>query len=69
MTLPEVAVGPIVAVAVGVAIVVPVLFHPFAKTIWCAIDLGFDPLAPGEAPGLEDVGRHDLGAVESAREQ
>ncbi len=69
LTLPDIAVGPIIGVGVGVAIIVPIVFHPFSKTIWCAIDLGFDPLAPGEAPGLENIGSDDLGTMESSREQ
>jgi uncharacterized protein (DUF983 family) len=56
LTAPDVAVGPLITIAVAVAIVVPVLFYPISKTLWCAIDLGFDPLEPGEAPGLELVG-------------
>lgn len=39
-------------VAVGIAGLVPLLFFPFSKTIWLAIDLIFRPLEPGEvAPG------------------
>ena len=32
----------------GVAILAPILFFPFSKTIWLAIDLQFRPLEPGE---------------------
>ena len=73
LTAPDIPVGPLVAIAVAVAIVVPVLFHPIAKTLWCAIDIGFDPLQPGEAPGLEFVRGDDggviSGSVEGPREE
>ncbi len=39
-------------VAVSIAAFVPLVFFPFSKTIWLAIDLIFRPLEPGEvAPG------------------
>jgi uncharacterized protein (DUF983 family) len=39
-------------VAVAIAGLVPLLFFPFSKTIWLAIDLIIRPLEPGEvAPG------------------
>lgn len=45
-------VGMIVA-AVAVAAFVPLLFYPFSKTIWLALDLMMRPLEPGEvAPGF-----------------
>ena len=37
-------------VALGVALVLPVLFAPWSATLWLVIDLGFRPLEPGEAP-------------------
>ena len=39
-------------VGLGVAVVFPVIFYPFSKTTWTAIDLAMTPLEPGEAPTL-----------------
>jgi uncharacterized protein (DUF983 family) len=39
VTLPDVRWGLLLVVSIGVAIGVPLLFYPFAKTIWSAIDL------------------------------
>ncbi|MDH3707399.1 MAG: DUF983 domain-containing protein [Acidimicrobiia bacterium] len=38
--------------AVVVAIVVPLVFFPFSKTLWVAFTLVLDPLEDGEAPGV-----------------
>jgi len=48
---PAVALG----VAVVLAVAVPVLFFPFSRTIWAAIDLAMRPLDlhDGVAPGVE----------------
>jgi Protein of unknown function (DUF983) len=35
--------GPIIAAAIAVTIVVPVVFYPFSKTLWTAIDLFMHP--------------------------
>jgi hypothetical protein len=46
LTLPDPPVVPLVVGAVGVILVVALVFFPFAKTIWAAIDLvlhGFEP--------------------------
>lgn len=53
LTLPDVRFWPVTLVALGVALVVPVLFHVSAKTLWVAVDLVMNPLEPGEAPLLE----------------
>jgi uncharacterized protein (DUF983 family) len=41
------------AVALGIAVVaavaLPVVFYPFSKTLWVAIELAMRPLEPGEA--------------------
>lgn len=39
---------PIVVVGVLVAIVAPVAFFPFSRTIWAAIDLAMRPVPPDE---------------------
>jgi hypothetical protein len=40
-------------VAVLTAVMFPVLFVPWSRTLWTAIDLLMRPLEPGEAPGAE----------------
>jgi uncharacterized protein (DUF983 family) len=37
--LPEVKLIPLLAASIAVMVVVPILFFPFSKTIWVAIDL------------------------------
>jgi Protein of unknown function (DUF983) len=39
LTLPDVRWGLLLAASLGVMIVVPLVFYPFSKTIWSAIDL------------------------------
>lgn len=48
VTYPDIAVGPLVAITVAVAIVVPLFFYPFSKTLWSAIDLAMRPLEPAD---------------------
>lgn len=38
--------------AVVVAVIVPLVFFPFSKTLWVAFTLVIDPLEDGEAPGI-----------------
>lgn len=45
-TAVELAVAPML-----IAIIVPVIGHPFAKTFWAGLDLLMHPLGPGEALG------------------
>ena len=40
-TVPEVPVGPSLAVLVPVMVFGPILFYPFSKTLWMALDYGF----------------------------
>jgi uncharacterized protein (DUF983 family) len=40
-TIPHVPVGPALAILVPIAVIVPVLYYPFSKTVWVAIDLAF----------------------------
>jgi uncharacterized protein (DUF983 family) len=40
-TVPEVPVGPTLAVLVPVMVLGPILFYPFSKTLWMALDYGF----------------------------
>jgi uncharacterized protein (DUF983 family) len=47
-TYPDIATGPLVAISVAVAVVVPLVFYPFSKTLWSAIDLAMRPLEPDD---------------------
>lgn len=49
-TAPEFNVVLIMTSSIGVAALLPLLFFPFSKTVWAAIDLLLIPLEPGEAP-------------------
>ena len=44
----EVPLAPFVAGGVAIAVVVPVVFYPFSRTLWAAIDLATRPLQPSE---------------------
>ena len=48
VTYPDVPGVALFLAAVGVAAVVPLVFFPFSKTIWLAIDLIMRPLEPDE---------------------
>lgn len=52
---PDPPIVPIGVVTALSALVVPVLFFPFSRTIWVAIDLAMTPLGfdDGVAPGFE----------------
>jgi len=45
---PDVPWGGLMAVTIGVMAVLPVVFYPFSKTIWMALELSWHPLEPGE---------------------
>lgn len=47
-TFPDVPVAMLVGVCVLVAVVGPLLFYPFSKTIWTAIDVAMRPLEAHE---------------------
>ncbi len=49
VTFPELPLVPLVSTAVGVALLFPIFFYPFSKTIWTAVDVRLRPLEPGEA--------------------
>ncbi len=40
-TIPDVPVGPLLAILIPVAVVGPLVWYPFSKTLWIAIDVGF----------------------------
>ena len=48
VTYPDIAVGPLLAIAVPEAIIVPLFCYPFSKSLWSAIDLAMRPLEPGD---------------------
>jgi hypothetical protein len=51
-TFPELPLVPLTTVSVATAIAFPVLFYPFSKTVWTAIDLRLRPPTEGEVgPG------------------
>ena len=39
-TVPDVPVGPTLAILVPVMVIGPILFYPFSKTVWMAVDYG-----------------------------
>ena len=49
-TIPDVPVAPLLAILVPIAVIGPIVFYPFSKTVWVAVDLGFlqrlDPNEP-----------------------
>jgi uncharacterized protein (DUF983 family) len=47
-TWPDVSAGTLLLIAGPVALLVPILFLPFSKTLWLAVELSMRPLAPGE---------------------
>lgn len=48
LTLPHVPAAPLIVAGVVVSLVVPVLFLPYSKTLWSAIDLAMRPLEPDD---------------------
>lgn len=51
---PDASVVPVLAVGAVIAVVLPVLFFPFSRTIWMAIDLAMRPVAREEDEGERD---------------
>jgi len=56
---PDVTVKPLLIVPITVAVLVPPLIHPSAKTLWVGIDLMMNPVEPGEAIGATNHGKAD----------
>ncbi len=48
---PDVSVGALLLPMLPIAVLVPLVIHPTAKTLWVAVDLLMNPLEPGEAVG------------------
>jgi uncharacterized protein (DUF983 family) len=40
VTIPEVPVAPLLAILVPIVVLGPILYYPFSKTVWVAVDLG-----------------------------
>jgi hypothetical protein len=53
LSAPDFDVVPLLIAGVLVSVVFPVLFLPWSRTLWTAIDLRMRALEPGEAPGLD----------------
>ncbi len=49
LTWPDVRVIPLLVPMLLMAVLVPLLIHPTAKTLWVGIDLMMNPLEPGES--------------------
>lgn len=47
---PDLGLAPVLSVALVLAVVGPLLFFPFSRTIWAAIDLAMRPEVPDEPP-------------------
>lgn len=60
-TVPDIPVGPVLAVLVAIAVVLPLLLYPFTYTLWLAVDLAAHP--PTEAE-LAVAKRHGEGSVD-----
>jgi uncharacterized protein (DUF983 family) len=54
-------VGPL-SIGLALAILLPVLFYPFARTIWSALDLAMHPVEAAEAEAAERALADDPGA-------
>jgi hypothetical protein len=50
---PDASIWPVMVAGVVAAVVTPVLFYPFSRTIWAAIDLGLTPLTVVEQAEAE----------------
>lgn len=48
VTFPELPLLPLVTTITTVAILFPIFFYPFSKTVWTAIDLRIRPPEPGD---------------------
>jgi uncharacterized protein (DUF983 family) len=48
LTQPRIPVGPLIGAGAVVSVVVPVLFFPFYRTLWSAIDLAMRTLEPDD---------------------
>jgi uncharacterized protein (DUF983 family) len=55
LTFPELPLAPLMTSVIVVALLFPIAFYPFSKTVWTAIDLRIRPPEEGEVhPGHGD---------------
>jgi hypothetical protein len=47
-TFPDFPVLPLILVNVTVAVIVPLAFYPFSRTLWTGLDIAMRPLEPHE---------------------
>ena len=62
-THPGTSVVPILLVAIPIAVLAPLAFYPYSRTIWSAIDLAMTPLELPEIVAAQDVVRDQEPAV------
>ena len=66
-TMPDPPLVPLMAVGLAINLVVPIVFYPFSKTIWAAVDLAMRPLDAAElaeaaaSVELQQAGRAERG--------
>lgn len=48
LSYPDLAVVPMLAAALAVTVLTPILFYPFSYTLWAAVDLTMHPLEQAE---------------------
>jgi uncharacterized protein (DUF983 family) len=48
LTWPDIAVGPLLAVLVPAAVILPILLYPVSHTLWQALDLAMRPVSSGD---------------------
>src|SRR4051794_13404745 len=58
LSYPDIAVVPILVVAIAVCVIVPILFYPFSYTLWSAVDLA---MRPPDVAELVDAAAHAPG--------
>jgi uncharacterized protein (DUF983 family) len=54
-TAPEVPWAPLLILTGVMNVIVPILFYPYSKTVWMAVDLYFHPIETSEHPPLRGV--------------
>jgi uncharacterized protein (DUF983 family) len=64
---PDVSVWPVIVGGAAAAVVTPLLFFPFSRTIWAAIDLALTPLSVVEQAEAETAAADAAGSVDSGR--
>lgn len=52
----KLAVWPVLSLGLAIAVGAPILFFPFSRTIWAAIDLAMRPVPPDDPPPPEGEG-------------